>query len=233
MSIVDDFQAIAARANRDLDAVHDFFEHSKLVWRSFRDSVDAGKRISAENSATGTKIDETGLLALAPRYARAYLATFTFRQFVSDFESFFFAFFHRVLQHNPWQFAQSQLTLKAVLEAKDRDEIIAAVILKQLNEVKYEKVRDWFGALNKAIELGCPADEEIAALAEAKASRAILEHNLGIANDVYVRKAGKKARAAAGEPIEIDDTYHLESWRLLKKVIADLTAAGAAKLGTP
>jgi hypothetical protein len=118
MPIADDLRAIAERTNRDLDAVHDFFEHSKIVWRSFQILVDKGHTVSSDNSS----------------------------------------------------------------------------------------------------------------LAEIKATRDILEHNAGVVNDIYLRKAGKKARYANGDHVEIDDTYHLGSLRLLKKVVADLTAAGVARL---
>lgn len=141
MTIAADLRTVADRANRDLDAVHDFFEHSKTVWRSFQSFVSAGHVVSSVNSATGTAIDGAGLLRLAPQYTRGYLATFTFRQFVSTFESFFFAFFHRLLQHNPRPYGRVQLDFDAVLKARDRDEIIAGVLLKQLNELKYEAVR--------------------------------------------------------------------------------------------
>lgn len=67
------------------------------------------------------------------------------------------------------------------------------------------------------MKLGCPTDDEVDALAELKATRDVLEHNAGVANDTYVRKAGKKARYAAGEYVEIDDAYHLASWQLVKK----------------
>jgi hypothetical protein len=228
--IVDDFQNIADRANRDLDSVHDFFAHSMTVWESFELLVKTGQTISSVNTATGTSIDQAGLLTLSPRYKDEYLATFTFRQFVSIFESFFFAFFHRIIQHNPWQYARSQLELDRVLKAKDREEIISNVLMKQLNDLKYENIREWFAELNKAVKLGCPSDDEADSLAEIKATRDILEHNAGVVNDVYIRKAGKKARYTVGVRIDIDDSYHLTSWRLIKKVVADLTTTATTKL---
>lgn len=231
MPIDDEFRTIAEQANRDLDAAHDFFEHSQVVWQSFQLLVNSGHTVSSVNSATGTTIDQAGLLRLAPRYTRDYLATFTFRHFVSAFETFFFAFFHRVLRHNPWPFGKTQLDFETVLKARDRDEIIGFVLLKQINELKYEKVRDWFLALNKAIRLDCPTEEEIDFLAEIKTTRDILEHNAGMANEVYVRKSGKKARYIAGEYIEIDDGYLLASWQLIKKLVTDLTSVAIAKLG--
>jgi hypothetical protein len=90
MLATDELRAIAERADRELDAVHDFFEHSKIVWRSFQILVGEGHKVSYENLATGTRIDQNGLVRLAPQYTRGYLATFTFRQFVSAFEAFLF-----------------------------------------------------------------------------------------------------------------------------------------------
>jgi hypothetical protein len=215
MSMSDDLRAIAERANRELDAVHDFFEHSQIVWKSFKTVVGEGHRLVADNPATGSRIDQDGLVELAPQYIRNYLATFTFRQFVSTFEVFLFGFLHRLLLHNPWQFSQKQLDFSTVLKAASRDEIISEMILKQLNELKYEQLREWFAAMNRTIKLDCPTEDEIERLAEVKATRDILEHNAGVANETYCRKAGKKARYQPGEVVAIDDAYHLDSWRLI------------------
>ncbi len=233
MSVADDLRAILDRANRDLDAVHDFFEHSKVVWQSLQTLVDEGHTITSQNRETGTAIDQDGLLSLAPHYTRVYLATFTFRQFVSSFEAFLFNFLRRLLLHNPWQFAKSQLDFEAVLRAANREEVVSTVIVKQLNDLKYENLREWFAAVNRAVKLDCPSDDEIDALAAVKAERDILEHNSGVVNEIYLRKAGKKARYAAGDQIEIDDTYHLNSWRLMKKVLSDLTAAATVRIAKP
>jgi hypothetical protein len=230
MPVADDLRAIASQAHRDLDAVHDYFEHSKFVWRSFRTFVAKGHRIVADNPATGSRLDQDGLVRLGPQYAREYLATFTFRQFVSIFEVFLFAFLHRLLLHNPWQFADRQLGFDVVLRAGSREEIISTVLLKQLNDLKYEQLRLWFAALQKAVNLGCPTDDEVDTLAEVKATRDILEHNAGVVNEIYLRKAGAKARYAVCDRVEIDDAYHLESWRLIKKVVTDVTTAAVDKL---
>jgi hypothetical protein len=49
MPVTDELRAIAERADRELDAVHDFFEHSKIVWRSFQILVGEGHKVSYEN----------------------------------------------------------------------------------------------------------------------------------------------------------------------------------------
>lgn len=233
MPVTDDLRAIAERANRDLDAVHDFFEHSKIVWRSFRVMVEEGHKVSAHNLATGNAIDQDGLLRLASHYTRDYLAAFTFRQFVSTFEVFLFDFLHRLFLHNPWQFAGKQLAFDLVLKAKDREEIVSGLLRKQLNELKYENPRAWFDALNKTIKLDCPTEDEIAQFVEVKATRDLLEHNANVVNEIYLHKAAKKARYGVGEPADIDDNYHLDSWRLLKKIAADISAAALARLPSP
>ena len=230
MLVTEDLREIAERADRELDAVHDFFEHSKMVWRSFQILVGEGHRVSAENLATGTRIDQDGLVRLAPQYTREYLATFTFRQFVSSFEAFLFNFLHRLLLHNPWQFAEKQLEFSTVLKAADRDEIVSGVILKHLNDLKYEQLREWFVTINKAVRLDCPTEDETNALAEVKAARDILEHNAGVVNEIYRRKAGRRACYEVGDHVEIEDTYHLESWRVIKKVVGDLTSAALGRL---
>lgn len=230
MPVQDDLRRIADQTQVQLKSVHDFFEHSKIVWRSFQVLVDEGHKVTADNLATGTQIDQDGLIQLAPKYTRDYLSTFTFRQFVSTFEIFLFNFLHCLLLHNPWQFSKSQLEFDVVLKAVDRDEIISGVIQKKLNELRYDSLPEWFVVVENTIALGCPTADEIGALAEVKAARDILEHNAGVVNEIYRRKSAKKARYKIGDHIEIDDTYHLDSWRLIQKVVTDVTSAAITRL---
>jgi hypothetical protein len=205
MGVAEDLREIGDRGRRNLIAVHDFFSHSKKVWGSFAGFVEQGHTVSETSAATGTTVDQNDLVRLAPDYARLYLATFTFKQFVATFEVFFFDLFHRVWRHKPWQF----------------------------NELRHDQPREWFEGLNKAVRLDCPREDEIDSLVEIKATRELLEHNAGVVNDVYLRKAGKKARFPLGELVEIDGPYHLASWSLLKKLVDDLTSAAIARLASP
>jgi hypothetical protein len=129
MPIPDDLRSIAERAKGDLNEVHDFYESSKIVWRSFQILVDEGHQVRVTNLATGNTIDQDILLQRAPKYIREYLATSTFIRFVSIFEVFLFDFLLRLFRQNPWQFKKRELTLEAVLQATDREEIISGVLL--------------------------------------------------------------------------------------------------------
>ncbi len=231
MPLDDDLRRITDRARKSLASVMDFHVHSRAVWRSFQLFVAQGHRTTSDSLVVGKPINQDELVSLALEYDKAYLLRFTFRQFVSIFEAFLFDFLHRLFRHNPWQFARTQLDFEAVLRAADRDEVIANVIGRQLNDLRYGNVRDWFAVMNKCVALGCPADDEIDSLAEVKATRDILEHNEGVVNEVYVRKAGKKARHPVGDHVELDDDYHLACWRLLDKIAADLADASAEKMG--
>lgn len=98
-----------------------------------------------------------------------------------------------------------------------------------MNEVKYEKLAEWFADLDKLVKLGCPTADDIARVAELKATRDVLIHNAGIANAIYVLKAGPLARAVDGEILDADPPYIASAYPFLLRVVADLGAAAASK----
>ena len=100
---------------------------------------------------------------------------------------------------------------------------------KELNAVLYERPAGWFACLEGMAKLGCPTPDEINRIAEAKASRAVLAHNRGVAGKIYESKAGKLARYDDGQRIDIPDHYHRETWELIRKMIADISNAAMAK----
>ena len=69
-----------------------------------------------------------------------------------------------------------------MLDAPDLATVVLAVVDRELNEIKYGRVADWFAHLERLAKLGVPASEEIDRLAEIKAARDILVHNKGVVN---------------------------------------------------
>lgn len=104
------------------------------------------------------------------------------------------------------------------------------VVNKELNEVLYESPAGWFDYLEEKAKLGCPTADEIARIAEAKASRDVLVHNRGIANKTYEAKAGKLARCKEGQRIDMPEHYHRDTWELIRKLITDTSNAAIAKM---
>lgn len=119
----------------------------------------------------------------------------------------------------------------AVLKAADKVAIVLTVVDKELNDLKYERLADWFAYLERLTNLGCPTADEIGKLAEIKASRDILVHNNGIANATYVSKAGSRARYKDGEKLEIPEQYHRASWETINKAVREVSAAAIGKVG--
>jgi hypothetical protein len=154
----------------------------------------------------------------------------TFQHFVSLLEDFFFELLRFWLAAYPASLSKKQVEIGAVLKASDKSEIVLTVVDKELNELKYERLADWFVYLERLTKLGCPTADEIGTLAEIKASRDILVHNNGIANATYVSKAGTRSRYTDGETLEISEQYHHASWETIKKVVRDVSAAAIAKV---
>ncbi|MBN2293747.1 MAG: hypothetical protein JXM70_15070 [Pirellulales bacterium] len=66
---------------------------------------------------------------------------------------------------------------------------------------------------------------------EIKASRDILVHNNEIVNSLYVDKSMGRARFSEGDKLELPESYHRESWQLIKQVVTDIADAAVNKLG--
>jgi hypothetical protein len=234
MPIADEVTALKARAQQGLSAISDYPAHSKELWQLFETDVTTeGRLFTYLNGTTGTTVNQNDLVILSRRYIDEYLTAFAFQRFVTIFETFCFNLMRVLLAHNPRRLGRKEVDFATVLAAPDREAIIFAVIDKELNELKYERVRGWYDYLESTIHLGCPSPDEVEGLAEIEASRDVLEHNAGIANAVYLAKAGGRARHAVGEAIELSDAYLRVSWALLRQVVEDVSAAVLARLAAP
>jgi hypothetical protein len=225
MSLADDIRTLMTGSLQSLDASHSYFSHTKVVWRLLEDVSLKGFKLAFLNPTTKVREDQDTLLRLKDRYVLGYLAPYTFQHFVSLFEAFVFDLLRLWLVAYPGSLSKRMLDFGTVLSAPDKASITLAVVDKELNELKYERVSDWFEYLEKIARLGCPRADEIERLAEIKATRDILVHNQGIANTIYVSKAGTHARYKDGETMEIPEPYHRQSWELIKKVIGDVSGA--------
>jgi hypothetical protein len=229
MALADDIQELARRTISGLNESHDYYTYTKRVWRLLQQLVKEGREFTFRNLTTGTKVDEQALLGRTQLYVTGYLASSTFQHFVSQFEDFIFDFLRHWLVAYPNSLSKKQVEVGTVIKAPDKTAVILAVVDKELNELKYERVADWFAYLERLTKLGCPTADEIEHLAEIKASRDILVHNKGMANATYVSKAGSHARYKDGERLEIPERYHCESWETIKKVVQDLSTVATSK----
>ena len=54
MPVPEDIASLAERAARELGAMHDFFEHTKFVWKSFQANVQGGLELISTNPASSS-----------------------------------------------------------------------------------------------------------------------------------------------------------------------------------
>ena len=171
MTLADEIQDLANRTLSALDASHDYYTYTKRMWRLLQEVVKEGRKFTFRNSATGTRVHEKSLHGRVQDYGANYLMSFTFQHFVSLFEDFFFGLLRRWLMAYPGSLYKKQTEVGAVLKAPDKAAFLLTVVDKELNELKYERLGDWFAYLERLTNLGCPTADEIEKLAEVKASR--------------------------------------------------------------
>lgn len=104
------------------------------------------------------------------------------------------------------------LPVKIFLEASSIYEVHMRATDGLINELSYKSPSEFAEAFKSLLPvnlLECPAFHKYI---EIKATRDIFIHNRGIANDVYLRKAGTHARVREGERLPADIQYFLESY---------------------
>ncbi|OYY94170.1 MAG: hypothetical protein B7Y41_07530 [Hydrogenophilales bacterium 28-61-23] len=102
--------------------------------------------------------------------------------------------------------------LQVVLEATSLEEVHIRATDTFLNELAYKSPGEFSESVAQLLSvnlLECPAFHRYM---EIKATRDIFVHNSGIANDVYIRKAGSHSRVKSGMDLPADIQYFLESY---------------------
>jgi hypothetical protein len=230
MALAAEIQKLRDRVLADFNTAHDYYTDTKIAWDIVRRFIAAGHTFSIQNKTTGTLTTHADLAGKARGYVAEQLTEATFQQFISIFEDFFFDLLRLWLTSYPKSLGGKQLLFQDVLDASDINTVASLVVNKEVISLSYERPAEWFKYLNDKAKLGCPTQDEIEKIAEAKASRDVLVHNRGVASDTYESKAGKLARYKAGQRIDIPEYYHRETWELLRKVITDISNAAIAKV---
>jgi hypothetical protein len=237
VALSDEIRALRDRAIGDLTLVHDYYFDTQTAWKIVRSWVTAGNTIQVQNPSTGTTTTDRNLIGKVHGYATVRNAEATFQQFIAIFESFVADLLRLWLVSNPQALLtkekkkddEPKVGLSAILAAADKDALVRGFVERRVNGVMYDRPTRWFGFLSRMTQITSPTKDEIARVAEAKASRDVLIHNRGIIEHQYLEKAGTLARFKAGEQIEIGEQYHQDTWELLRKLVADTADAAAAK----
>lgn len=144
---------------------------------------------------------------------------------VSKFEAFMAEVMKEVLLDYPQKIGVSVPGLKATKEVPTEvlftvetlEGAIEEVIDRHIAKVFFTPPKIQFSYLSEIVGTKTN-DEAFAKYVELKATRDLLVHNTGIANEIYVQKTGRYARAEVGGRIDVDRIYFDRSLALVKRL---------------
>lgn len=211
--------ALTKKSVEELDDIYGFVAYNNLVYKLYRDSVANGFKITAELPHVNQSVDQNALRDKLDHYSKTYLRELGFQLSASVFEVWLFDVL-RILLINPNRLNKKRkVDVADVISARSLEDLTRTVIDAELNEIRYRKPAEWFEYLASFANIGAPSAHDIERVSEIKASRDILAHNNGIANQIYLHKSGPLARVKEGEPIQISTEYFNDSWKHLRKVV--------------
>ena len=110
-----------------------------------------------------------------------------------------------------------KVSIDAILKSKSREDLISRQIDKFILAIVYDSPGTYLKRIEKvlSIEISQRLKDEYA---EIKATRDVMVHNSGIANERYGEKAGKLARAQPDESLPVDSEYSSHVIIHLKKL---------------
>jgi hypothetical protein len=182
MPLADQIRELEQRSLKELNRLRAYYEHTRSVWRLAQQLADEGRKISIRNPVTDRILEAHEIHGLAQTYVTGYLAESVFDKAISLFEDFIFGLLNAWLAAQPLGIPHKdrQLTFRVVFDAPDKQAIIQHIIDKELDELKYEHISKWFAYLKDRVDLGVPSNDQIASLAEIKATRDIMVHNASV-----------------------------------------------------
>lgn len=221
---------ITNEALKKFDDIYEFRAFTQFAYKVFNDCVSRGYKVNTIIPHTNQNASEKDILSKLKIYEKNYLLELSFQHIVSLFEAWFFDLLRFILSDTNKLNKNSKIDIGEIVNLKNKEEIIQRIIDREINELQYKNPRDWFANLWKFVNINEPKQDEIEQISEIKASRDILVHNKGIANQIYLNKSGKLARVGENEIIPITSDYFNNSWALLKDVIQKVGNLVAAKI---
>jgi len=105
-----------------------------------------------------------------------------------------------------------------ILEAKSKKQLLSRLINKQMQGIFYGAPTRYFEYIEAVLNIKLPTDLKNQ-FVEIKATRDVIVHNSGKANETYLEKAGKLARAANREKLPVTAEYFSSTIAGLKKLV--------------
>lgn len=123
-----------------------------------------------------------------------------------------------VIQYPQKLGGKRNIPLQSILEATSLEEVHLRATDALLNELSYKSPTEFAQTFEQLLSTNLMECHAFHRYVEVKATRDIFIHNRGIANDVYIRKAGSHARVNPGNQIPVDAQYFFESYEYCLQV---------------
>ncbi|WP_289659451.1 hypothetical protein [Flavobacterium panacagri] len=205
-------------------------EMAQLTLMSFEQNIQWLNELEDSNTVSvsfpiGFNDDHTPLMSNAREYKKEVLINKysqlsyvslplnTIFQLVTLIESFLNDILRMILIEYPNKIPSSKkVDINCILLSKSIEEAKIQIVDTILNEIAYKSPRDYAVEFEKYTGVNLLENPVFHKYIEIKATRDIHIHNLGIANDIYMTKAGILARVKSGQYLPVDLQYFLMSY---------------------
>jgi hypothetical protein len=241
MPLPDEIRDLADRILVPLSEIYDFYLHTGQAWRVVQQIAHEGRSVGMIDRSSGLEMTAPDLEPAVQRYLTSHLSESVFKGLSGLLEDWILGLARLWLTAYPVQLDTAyndaadrsrsqrrdeiQVPLSEILSAPDRDAILGGVIERVVRELAYRRPALWFRFMDNRVNLGCPDEDQRAALCEMKAARDVLEHNRGRVGPDYPEKAGPFARYVVGDILQIDEPYLLECLALMRSIVEAMADA--------
>ncbi len=227
-----DIATLQADRIQKLNDLHDDYEHTRKLWKMLRAEVQRyGKHVTFHNPNTGTRADAVQLAGRTGAVLRR-LNEQTFKDIIAQFELFTSDLLRLWLAAHISLVEGKALSIRTLFASNSLQDLRQAALREAVESTilkrAYSRPADWFRYIHEILGNLVVATNDVETFAEMKATRDVLEHAGGIANATYREKAGRAARVNVGASVNVSDDYHIEAFRLVRKLIEDLANAAIA-----
>lgn len=152
-----------------------------------------------------------------------YLFSLIHQHQVSLFEHLYFDLLRLILKDQPQRLSgNKQIDYATILNASTKEEIISELINRDLNNLKYKSIKDWFNYLKDLVSIPDVSEEDKQKIVEAKARRDLLVHHAGIVDQTYLKKVESATHLILGQQIDITSEYTTETWQVFLRVLVEI-----------
>ncbi|QPJ61714.1 MAG: hypothetical protein G3M70_07365 [Candidatus Nitronauta litoralis] len=172
-----------------------------------------GQELNGEPTLTKSNFSKEEILFQYDMLSNTQLAIGGIYSFVAFMETMFSDLITAIVLKYPEKLpGNKKIDLSDVLKCENIKSLHIVAVQKLMHELTYKSPKDFAESIKNIIDISLLKVIEYQKYIEIKATRDILIHNQGIANEIYCSKAESLSRAKAGEILHIDNYYFLSCY---------------------